>query len=76
MELIKKNRKSLPIQNRFQFLENSIEKLTEENKILKERIIKHNNKINQKIVRYKEIKSLNIKTGICSVVLLKNGNMQ
>ncbi len=76
MELIKKNRKSLPIQNRFQFLENSIEKLIEENKILKERIIKHKNKINQKIVRYKEIKSLNINTGICSVVLLKNGNMQ
>lgn len=76
MELIKKNRKSLPFQNRFQFWENSIEKLIEENKILKERIIKHKNKINQKIVRYKEIKSLNIKTGICSVVLLKNGNMQ
>ena len=63
MELIKKNRKSLPFQNRFQFWENSIEKLIEENKI------------NQKIVTYKEIKSLKINSGICSVILLKNGNI-
>ena len=75
LELIKKNRESLPIQNRIQFLENTIEKLIEENKILKERIIKLENKINQKIVTYKEIKSLKINSGICSVILLKNGNI-
>ena len=75
LQLIKKNRESLPIQNRVQFLENTIEKLIEENKRLKERIIKLENKINQKIFSYKELKSLKINAGICSVIILKNGNI-
>ena len=74
LELNKKNKESFSIENKIQFLENSIENLIKENKILKNRIKKIENKI-KKILLYKTIKNLNIKNGICSIIKLKNENI-
>ena len=49
-----------------------VEKLLEENNFLKDKISKLSEKINKKIIFYKEKKSLKLDSGICSVIVLSN----